>query len=73
MTAPLLAHAGGLGWDEALFVLLPVVVLLVLARQARKNLDEAGDDIEAAGRPPSSEPVTGQPAAESAEPPSSDR
>lgn len=40
MTAPLVAHAGGFGWDEALFVLLPVVVLLVLARQARKNVDE---------------------------------
>jgi ABC-type Fe3+-siderophore transport system permease subunit len=43
-TAGLLAHAGGIGWDEALFMALPVVILLLLARQARKKIDEAEDD-----------------------------
>ena len=37
----LLAHAGGFGWDEALFMALPVVVLLFLARQAKKQAEDA--------------------------------
>jgi hypothetical protein len=40
-TAPLLAHAGGFSWDEALFLVLPVIVLLILTRQARKKAEEA--------------------------------
>lgn len=49
----LLAHSGGFSWDEAVFVLLPVVVLLVLARQARKRVDETEDDVESTERPSS--------------------
>ena len=44
VAVPVLAHAGGLGWDEALFMALPVVILLLLARQARKKIDETEDD-----------------------------
>ncbi|HEX7167861.1 MAG TPA: hypothetical protein VF230_12845 [Acidimicrobiales bacterium] len=46
MTASgLLAHAGGFGWDELVFLILPVVVLVVLARQARRGVpDEEHED-----------------------------
>ncbi|HVM09453.1 MAG TPA: hypothetical protein VM345_13380 [Acidimicrobiales bacterium] len=37
----LLAHSGGFSWDEALFLVLPVIVLLILTRQARKKAEEA--------------------------------
>ena len=46
--AVLLAHAGGFGWDEALFVAIPVVVLLILGRQARKKAEAAAAAAEAA-------------------------
>ena len=47
MIVRLLAHTGGFSWDEALFLLVPVIVLVVLARQARKKaaeLEEPSDD-----------------------------
>ena len=41
-----LAHTGGFGWDEALFLVVPVVVLLLLSRQARKKAEEQGTEGE---------------------------
>ena len=38
----LLAHAGGLGWDELVFLAVPVVVLALLGWQARKKADADG-------------------------------
>jgi hypothetical protein len=47
--ARLLAHSGGFGWDEALFLLLPVVVLVLLGRQAkRKAAEEDAEDVDGA-------------------------
>ena len=53
------AHAGGLGWDELLVFALPVVILVVLqvlgrrkAREAAANeqdVDVSGGDDEGAG------------------------
>ena len=51
--ARLLAHAGGFGWDEALFLLLPVVVLLVLARQAKRKAAEDDEPAESTDHPSS--------------------
>jgi hypothetical protein len=47
----LVAHAGGTGWDELIFLALPVVVLVVLqmvGRRRRSEQDEAptGQDEE---------------------------
>jgi cyanate permease len=53
--APILAHASGFSWDEALLVLTPLVViggLLWLAnrRAARLQDGDATDDADAEGR-----------------------
>ena len=41
----LVAHAGGMGWDEALIFALPVVILVVLQLLARRKArdEEAAD------------------------------
>jgi len=44
MIVPLLAHAGGFSWDEALFLLVPVIVLAILARQAKKKAAELEEE-----------------------------
>ena len=38
------AHAGGMGWDEALLFALPVVVLVVLQVIGRRRAKDAGVD-----------------------------
>ena len=55
MVELVLAHSGGFSWDEAAFVLLPVLVLLVLSRQARKRA--AAQAEEEAGKTPGPPPV----------------
>ena len=40
----LLAHAGGMGWDEALIFAVPVVILGVLQLLARRKARETADD-----------------------------
>ncbi|HEX4980005.1 MAG TPA: hypothetical protein VFV35_08065 [Acidimicrobiales bacterium] len=40
MIAPLLAHESGFSWDELVFVAVPIVILLLLARQARRAVAE---------------------------------
>ena len=37
---PVVAHSGGLGWDELLFLAVPVLVLALLGWQARKKADD---------------------------------
>ena len=46
----LVAHAGGLGWDELVFLAIPVVVLALLGWQARKKAD--GERPEGAAESP---------------------
>ena len=41
MTAVLVAHAGGMGWDELLVFALPVVVLVVLQVVSRRRARDA--------------------------------
>ena len=41
---PLVAHAGGMGWDEALIFAVPVVILAVLQLLARRKAGETADD-----------------------------
>ena len=38
------AHAGGMGWDEALIFAVPVVILVVLQLLARRKARDAVDD-----------------------------
>jgi hypothetical protein len=47
-----LAHSGKFTWDEMLYVAIPVVILAVLAWQARHKLppEEPGDGDEDDGR-----------------------
>ena len=41
----IVAHAGGMGWDEALIFAVPVIILAVLQVLARrKAAQEVGDD-----------------------------
>ena len=40
----LVAHAGGLGWDELLVFALPVVVLVVLQILGRRKRDAAASE-----------------------------
>lgn len=48
--AAVLAHQGG--WDEAILVALPLVVLVALLRMARRRaLEEAERDEDGAGDP----------------------
>ena len=37
------AHAGGMGWDEALIFAVPVVILAVLQLLARRKASDAVD------------------------------
>ena len=55
MTAMVVAHQGG--WDEAVFVAVPMVILVVLlglARRRAEREDEVGDSLT----PPESRPPT---------------
>lgn len=46
--AAVLAHASGFSWDEALFVLIPVVVLVALVALATRRVrSHATGDIDA--------------------------
>ena len=46
----LVAHAGGMGWDEALIFAVPVVILLVLQVFARRKAnDAAAEDVSSEG------------------------
>jgi hypothetical protein len=51
----LVAHSGGMGWDEAIIFVIPVVILGVLQLLARRKAREAGtqedsgDEGDAAG------------------------
>ena len=40
----LVAHAGGLGWDELLVFALPIVVLAVLQLLGRRKREAAGTE-----------------------------
>lgn len=52
-SALLLAHSGGFSWDEALFVALPVLVLALLARKAKRvAAEEAAREAEEQERRP---------------------
>lgn len=39
----LVAHAGGMGWDELLVFASPVVILIALQIASRRRAREAGD------------------------------
>ena len=42
----LIAHSGGIGWDEAVIFVLPVVVLVVLQVLGRRKRDPGVDPPE---------------------------
>ena len=48
----IVAHAGGFGWDELVFLALPVLIILLLGRQARKKAEAS----ERAERPTEGSP-----------------
>ena len=48
MTAAILAHQGG--WDEALFVIGPLALIIVLLRKAKRRAD-AATQVEPASDP----------------------
>ena len=62
MPSPILAHASGFSWDEALLVLAPLVVigaiLVLLNRRASRWQDEdpAASEAEASGTDDPAEP-----------------
>ena len=48
----IVAHAGGMGWDEALIFAVPVIILAVLqvlARRKAKDAVEDGDEGDGGG------------------------
>ena len=50
----LVAHAGGMGWDEALIFAVPVLILAalqILARRKAKDAPVVADDAEPEGHP----------------------
>jgi hypothetical protein len=66
VTSPLLAHASGFSWDEALLVLAPLVViggLLGLANRRAARLNDA----EPAGDGDGDEPVGDEPLGDGAD------
>lgn len=44
------AHAGGMGWDEALIFAVPVLILAALQVLARRKARDAADDGDEADR-----------------------